>query len=901
MRLAWLLLQPSLAEPWILQQLRGWQLEDFDCSQSRGGVADWRALQQSAAEFNAAWSLRSPPPLKLCPRRKASSARRWSGNLGLALASDECPLGALTAQVIGLICSSDCHGGTTDFQRLMSEALLPSTQEIFGVPSSRGSLWLLSTAWPTAELLAKWSANCTRRPGRRFQARCANPGLTTFTSQLHAAADATLAQLLAGPVSLIFDARLDHFATAGLEILRLQDGRAKLKNCGVELATKDMLLLFLRLLGPPVPGTDPLAPAAAAAAAARAAQLEPPELLRAWPLLAMLAAVRLTTWRSHGLYPHSQVPIPELQDVLQLSDRVDGSQAGVGMVEAKQPAENGRLQQIVAGALPLSPVWQRVASWLLAAPDAPSVVFMTMLWGSLGDDTWARRFLARALHLGLPRFIFMSPDEALLLDCEDVAAKWRKSDSYPRLLCMRSFSKFRRPYDVNNYAKFVLVPLLLALGMSYAWLDIDIFLVQNPTQRLQEIAALQEADVLTTDHFDQNCLNHGVIFVKPSDRTLYWILSYIRWMHVNPFGHDQNGWDAFLGHSIQFEPFVPAAPLANVTLAVLDTSKEFLTLTGWAGDDTELPKVRGQGMIVHSQWRCLGDVVALEDGDRIAVCCHNKSGLRDRAPLLAWEVRFSRGYLEPTPAEPRLIPLHRPVAPLPLDGAIALTAAPSFGAQPAPLAEQRKSAAATVQWQTDQLIFQPQSAVCYLNEREASGDWALRHGDVITICEGKIGPRSGFWVVDLGEAPAELRPLATPARARAHAGPDSLTMTVPETLMAASVLNRTLEEVATPVSEDPSQTLELPGIWLQEDASPWSTASARQECHAAQSPEASGLEESLGDRPDLMVEATPRPDIEETQSATSSRWRSAAKRQRLEAPSMPLEFSPEISFEAVEI
>ena len=47
-------------------------------------------------------------------------------------------------------------------------------------------------------------------------------------------------------------------------------------------------LLFLRLLGPPVPGTDPLAPAAAAAAAARAAQLEPPELLRAWPLLARL-------------------------------------------------------------------------------------------------------------------------------------------------------------------------------------------------------------------------------------------------------------------------------------------------------------------------------------------------------------------------------------------------------------------------------------------------------------------------------------------------------------------------------------------------------------------------------------------------------------------------------------
>ncbi|CAJ1398989.1 unnamed protein product [Effrenium voratum] len=371
-----------------------------------------------------------------------------------------------------------------------------------------------------------------------------------------------------------------------------------------------------------------------------------------------------------------------------------------------------------------------------------------------------------------------------------------------------------------------------------------------------------------------------------------------RVMHLRPLTHAaafsmplKAGWKGYLGRH-------PACDFCVPEGFVSLHHAEFRAI----GDEPTVElQVRGQGMIVHSQWRCLGDVVALEDGDRIAVCCHNKSGLRDRAPLLAWEVRFSRGYLEPTPAEPRLIPLHRPVAPLPLDGAIALTAGPSFGAQPAPLAEQRKSAAATVQWQTDQLIFQPQSAVCYLNEREASGDWALRHGDVITICEGKIGPRSGFWVVDLGEAPAELRPLATPARARAHAGPDSLTMTVPETLMAASVLNRTLEEVATPVSEDPSQTLEPPGIWLQEDASPWSTASARQECHAAQSPEASGLEESLGDRPDLMVEATPRPDIEETQSATSSRWRSAAKRQRLEAPSMPLEFSPEISFEAVEI
>ena len=45
----------------------------------------------------------------------------------------------------------------------------------------------------------------------------------------------------------------------------------------------------------------------------------------------------------------------------------------------------------------------------------------------------------------------------------------------PKILFDHLCTKNDQEWQVNNYAKFVLLPLLLALGMNYAWLDIDIF------------------------------------------------------------------------------------------------------------------------------------------------------------------------------------------------------------------------------------------------------------------------------------------------------------------------------------------------------------------------------------------------------------------------------------------
>ncbi|CAE7767436.1 unnamed protein product [Symbiodinium pilosum] len=560
-------------EPWILEELRSWTLEDMDCGSIQSSVVDWPELQQLAVKFNGAWAL---------------------------------------------VCNSDCGATNTQevniAETLWQRALKASSRRGFGeVPSSEGSPWLLGTsAWPVAGLLAKWSLNCTRRSSLQQQVRgtrCSVSSLNEFNAALHVAGDKTLALLLpgSGGAALIFDGRIDYFAMAAIPaVWQLYKafpqvrsfGRGSSRSpptCAAEVATKEVLLLFLRLLGPTTPpDKDPLHPSRMSSLAKTLAAAGLQRMFQtAWPALAMLAATGLTTWRSHGLYPAAQVQVSDVTAVVSAAADLSQSSGAPDILEAvaAQRSLQRSLWQKTSSFGSITPevsqIWRQIASWLLEAPeDIPQVVFMTMFFGNLGNNTWVSRFLDRALVVGLPRLIFASPDPDYLHDCTQVSRIWQnRGDAYQRLLCFRSFSKVVRPYDVNNYAKFVLLPLLLSLGVSYAWLDIDIFIAQNPTARLLQLA--ETADVLTTDHFDESCLNHGVIFVKASDRTLRWVLSYIRWMHVYPFGHDQNGWDAFLGHSIQFEPFVPTGH--DISLRVLDTGKEFLTLTGWAGDDADLP------------------------------------------------------------------------------------------------------------------------------------------------------------------------------------------------------------------------------------------------------------------------------------------------------------------------
>lgn len=642
----------SASEHWIVPQVSKLWLEDIDCDVVRSSLVDWKSLRSQVNTFDLAWPAGGPPPSSLCKPQPLGGKRALAGELAAVLrlpqeAAAECPWGALAASAVALVCESDCGAGAAGlslerlWRRLLARRSAPRPEvaselraEVPPPWGGGGPAYLLSTSsWSIASLLTKWASNCSLRPSPRLRTQPCSAAAAAFLGELGDAASRFLAPLLPGPGgsgALIFDGRLDYFAMAALPMLgrlnrRLPPVRPEWQDarCVLEASTREALVLYIRLLGPNVPRqeVDPLGARRLTELGSLLARLSARTLLRrGLSLLAMVTAFRLMTWRSHRLYPAAQVDLADVRSALDMGARVIQQQAAaagqagnrtrlIGALRDSPPLRHSVWQAVVdssnhaSGSIgpALGSVWQRLAKWLLEAPlDVANVVYLTMFWGDMGSDRWVSGFLRRALAIGLPRLVFVSPHETWLMDCEGVAAEDQdqRDGAYRRLLCVRSFAPFARPYDVNNYAKFVLLPLLLSLGVDYAWLDMDIFLIRDPTARFLELAygtsnnadGQGGADVLTTDHFDEACLNHGVIFVKASDRTLLWALRYIEWMHVYPFGHDQNGWDAFLAHSIRNEPFVPEA--ANISLRVLDTSLEFLTLTGWAGTDADLPKAQ---------------------------------------------------------------------------------------------------------------------------------------------------------------------------------------------------------------------------------------------------------------------------------------------------------------------
>jgi len=589
-----------------------------DCDWVRSGLVDWHQLRAHVQLADEAWQPEAQKPQEACDGL-AEGGGGADASVVLARAADaaaECALGAASVLLLLLVCTSDCGAGGPGGAVAAFEG---AWRGALGGPAGLPVYMLGTSSWPVASLLAKWQgAACgpspaprPERPEQPGDILCQRQETLGFTSAVQAATDEYLLPLLwsweeRAPTA---DLALGRFMLTVMQPLTtfMNSGFAEspqmAAGCGGVAAALAALLLLLRLMGPPVT-RDPLHGARLLEFGALVVPLQLHELLWATPraLAAVLATSRHLTWRSHRLFWH--VPLSEVRWALQrgaaelAAQPVEGGGgAGAeswptgGLLEAlhEDTAARGRVWSAAAASTDVGPLWGQISRWLLSGEPVGGaslgLTYLTMGFGPI-DGLWLRGFLGRALDAGLPRLIFVTPDRAWLLVCEELV---RERDAAQRILCMRVFTHFARPYDLNNEAKFHLFPILLSLGVDVVWLDIDIFVFKDPTRRLLEQRGQDPAnpkDVLVTDHFDEHCLNHGVFTVRASDRSLLWMLEYIKWLQWYPYGHDQNGWDAFLGHSI-VEPQLPdnlrSNPAINVSYGILNTELEYVTLTGWAG------------------------------------------------------------------------------------------------------------------------------------------------------------------------------------------------------------------------------------------------------------------------------------------------------------------------------
>ena len=199
---------------------------------------------------------------------------------------------------------------------------------------------------------------------------------------------------------------------------------------------------------------------------------------------------------------------------------------------------------------------------------------------------------ARSLHEDPERF--PHPSHELCLAEQKRQQLSTNSSQRLNLLCLQlsTDNSPTMPIDNAMLGKNMPALILARLGVDFVVTDTDMLYLKDPTRLLVALsrggvgvdvydgsirgrmdgAAVERGldvspqtsaennypyDFLVTEHWDTVSLNNGFYFVRNSPRALVVFLSYIRWLHFLPFGHDQNGFDSWLCAQEFNEPCAP--------------------------------------------------------------------------------------------------------------------------------------------------------------------------------------------------------------------------------------------------------------------------------------------------------------------------------------------------------
>eukprot|EP00397_Hematodinium_sp_SG-2012_P029807 GEMP01031522.1.p1 GENE.GEMP01031522.1~~GEMP01031522.1.p1 ORF type:complete len:570 (+),score=99.41 GEMP01031522.1:56-1765(+) len=191
--------------------------------------------------------------------------------------------------------------------------------------------------------------------------------------------------------------------------------------------------------------------------------------------------------------------------------------------------------------------------------------YITMVYGEF--NKYIKYWLRRVQKLDIHNLVMLCLDDEAYAECTNAQIE---------NVCI--------PGEISPLNKYSVVLIGLQLGFDIMWLDFDVFLLKNPTDRIYALAEERKVDFLIGYGFQSDCICNGFFFIKATDTNVEWVKALFRWLYTHPYEHDQRAMSAFLNYT---EKVIPRNEDETPTVPpwyVFDVENHFINWPDWTGE-----------------------------------------------------------------------------------------------------------------------------------------------------------------------------------------------------------------------------------------------------------------------------------------------------------------------------
>ena len=150
----------------------------------------------------------------------------------------------------------------------------------------------------------------------------------------------------------------------------------------------------------------------------------------------------------------------------------------------------------------------------------------------------------------LKRWRVVSKTSPLLVLCRDDLAlrncktSQKFNDPRPMVQCIDAPQRLGVETMV---AKYIAMASIVRSGMHAVWLDLDVFIVGDPSPFvMSELARQPSSSLLFSRHLLSESVTPAVVIARPNAEAVSLLMGFAGWLRENPYLLDHKAWDQFL-------------------------------------------------------------------------------------------------------------------------------------------------------------------------------------------------------------------------------------------------------------------------------------------------------------------------------------------------------------------